>query len=412
MGGSVLHKQTVRDVSLDGKTVLLRADYNVPLEGDGTIADDFRIKSSIPTIQYLRERGCKVVIISHLGRPDGKRTEADSLASVSERLSELLGQKVLFVDDCIGDKVRMSIKKAPKNAVILLENVRFYAEEEANNKQFAAALAKDSGAKYFVQDGFGVVHRAHASTAAITLELPSVAGLLLEKEYTTIVGAMTQPKHPFVAVLGGAKVSDKIEVIEALEPIADTILIGGAMANTFLASAGVQMGISKREDDQKAEVKKIYDIATKKVGKGNETQFLRLPKDFAVAVNPDDDQERTVVPFNKVPEDQMALDIGDQTIEAFVRAIEMAKTVIWNGTLGLAEHPIFAHGSARVALALATHPNIVSIIGGGDTADFVLHWDANNGSSFSHVSTGGGASLELMAGKTLPGIASLLDASR
>lgn len=412
MGGTILHKQTVRDVPIEGKTVLLRADYNVPLEDDGTIADDFRIRSSLDTIRYLHERGCKVVIISHLGRPDGKRTERDSLAPVAERLSDLLGHKVLFVDECIGDKVRMTIKRAPKNAIILLENLRFHNEEEANNKEFAAALAKSSGAKYFVQDGFGVVHRAHASTAAITLELPSVAGLLLEKEYTTIVNTMKQPEHPVVAVLGGAKVSDKIDVIEALEPIADTILIGGAMANTFLAAAGVSMGVSKLEDNQKTEVRKIYDVATKKVGKGNETQFLRLPRDFAVASSPDDDVERTIVPFNKVPNDQMALDIGDQTIEAFVRTIETAKTVIWNGTLGLAEHPIFAHGSARIALALATHPTITSIIGGGDTADFVLHWDANNGGSFSHVSTGGGASLELMAGKTLPGIASLLDSSR
>lgn len=405
-----MKKQTIRDVPLDNKTVLVRADYNVPLEEDGTIADDFRIRSSVPTLRALRDRGCKVVIISHLGRPDGKRTDTDSLAPVSERLSELLDTQVEFIDDCIGDKVRMSIKRAPKNAVILLENVRFYPGEEENDTAFAAQLAKDSGARYFVQDGFGVVHRAHASTDAITMYLPSVAGLLLEKEVTTISNAMQHPAHPLVAVLGGAKVSDKIEVIEALEPIADTILIGGAMANTFLASAGVSMGNSKLERDQGAEVKKIYSIATKKVGAGNETQFLRLPRDFAVAVSPDDDETRTIVPFNAVPSDQMALDIGDQTIESFVQAIQSAKTVIWNGTLGLAEHPLFAHGSARIALALATNPDITSIIGGGDTADFVLHWDAKNGGSFSHVSTGGGASLELMAGKTLPGVASLLDA--
>lgn len=412
MGGTLLLKQTVRDVPLEGKTVLVRADYNVPLEDDGSIADDFRIRSSLATIRYLHTRGCKVVIISHLGRPDGKRTQRDSLAPVAERLSELLENKVLFIDECVGDQVRVTIKRAPKNAVILLENVRFHTEEEANDEAFAAKLASDSGARYFVQDGFGVVHRAHASTAAITLKLPSVAGLLLEKEYETIKGAMKRPEHPFVAVLGGAKVSDKIEMIEALEPIADTILIGGAMANTFLASAGVDMGKSKQETDKKSEVKTIYDIATKKVGMGNETHFIRLPQDFAVASGPDYDHNRTVVSFNKVPRDKMALDIGDQTIEAFVDVIKSAKTVIWNGTLGLAEHPQFAHGSARVALALATHPHITSIIGGGDTADFVLHWDAKNGGSFSHVSTGGGASLELMAGKVLPGIDSLLDAPR
>jgi len=408
-GGQFFHKLTLRDVPLAGKTVLIRADYNVPLEKDGTIADDFRVRSSVPTIKYLLEKNCKVVIISHLGRPEG-REEKYSLEVVAQRLEELLEIPVQFVDDCIGDKARMSVKKAQKRSVTLLENLRYYKEEEANDETFAAKLAKDSTAQYFIQDGFGVVHRAHASTDAVTHYLPSIAGLLLEKEYNSIEGVMKQPDHPLVAVLGGAKVSDKIAVIEAIEPIADKILIGGAMANTFLAASGVKMGKSKYENDQTAEVKKIYSIATKKVGTGNEGEFLQLPNDVAVAIEVSDSAVRKNVSIHDVGTNEMALDIGDETIERYVKQIESARTVIWNGTLGLAELPEFAHGSARIALALAVHPRVVSIIGGGDTADFALHWDSKNGASFTHVSTGGGASLELMSGEKLPGIESLLDA--
>ncbi len=402
-------KETLVDVPLDNKTVLVRADYNVPLEKDGSIADDYRISSSVPTLQALLKRGCKIVIISHLGRPEG-RDKNCSLEVVATRLSELLKTRVSFVDDCIGDKVKMAVKKAPQHSVILLENLRYYPEEEANDAAFAKKLASSSMARYFVQDGFGVVHRAHASTAAITLQLPSVAGMLLEKEYTTITSAMKHPKHPLVAVLGGAKVSDKIEVIEALEPIAEQILIGGAMANTFLAARGINMAKSKFEADQADEVHRIYAKATAKVGETHEDDFLVLPTDLAVASELSEHAKREIVPTGAMPADKMALDIGDATIEKFVDCINNAKTVIWNGTLGMAEYENFAHGSARIALALATHPNIVSIIGGGDTADFALHWDSKNGGSFSHVSTGGGASLELMSGKKLPGIESLLDA--
>ena len=408
-GGQFFHKLTLRDVPLAGKTVLIRADYNVPLEKDGTIADDFRVRSSVPTIKYLLEKNCKVVIISHLGRPEG-REEKYSLEVVAQRLEELLEIPVQFVDDCIGDKARMSVKKAQKRSVTLLENLRYYKEEEANDETFAAKLAKDSTAQYFIQDGFGVVHRAHASTDAVTHYLPSIAGLLLEKEYNSIEGVMKQPDHPLVAVLGGAKVSDKIAVIEAIEPIADKILIGGAMANTFLAASGVKMGKSKYENDQTAEVKKIYSIAKKKVGTGNEGEFLQLPNDVAVAIEVSDSAVRKNVSIHDIGTNEMALDIGDETIERYVKQIESARTVIWNGTLGLAELPEFAHGSARIALALAVHPRVVSIIGGGDTADFALHWDSKNGASFTHVSTGGGASLELMSGEKLPGIESLLDA--
>jgi phosphoglycerate kinase len=403
------HKKTIRDVPLGGMTVLVRADYNVPLHDDGTIADDFRIRSSLPTIEYLLKRGCKVVIISHLGRPEGKEAKY-SLEVVADNIAKQLRRSVLFVDDCIGDKAKMAIKRAPKGSILLLENLRFYEEEEANDQAFARKLAQTSGAKYFVQDGFGVVHRAHASTAAITLELPSVCGLLLEKEVTTITRAMRQPKQPFVAVMGGAKVSDKIEIIEAFIPIADKILIGGAMANTFLAYKGSKLGKSKFETDQDETLRKIYQLAEDKVGPESIDKFLELPSDVAVATAPDETRRRRVVDVDSVGPDDMALDIGDKSIDKFVSELKGAGTVIWNGTLGYAELSEFAHGSARTALALASQPETTSIIGGGDTADFVLHWDARNGASFSHVSTGGGASLELMSGKKLPGVESLLDA--
>jgi len=403
-------KRTINDVPLAGKVVLVRADYNVPLNDKGEIADDFRIRASLPTIQALLDRGCKVVVMSHLGRPDGKRDEKYSLEPVARRLGELLSAPVKFIDDCIGDKVRMGVKTAPMKSVVLLENVRFYPEEEQNDMEFAKKLAKDSGARYFVQDGFGVVHRAHASTSAITQYLPSVAGFLLEKEYTAITSAMEHPKHPLVAVLGGAKVSDKIPLIKALVPKADTILVGGAMANTILANAGVKMGKSKIESDQGQAIEDVYKAAIAKVGQANEDTFIVLPKDVAVGDTVDESAKRRSVSVDNVGDSDFALDIGDQTIEEYAKIIEGAKTVIWNGTMGMAELPEFAHGSARIALTLAQRPEITSVIGGGDTADFVLHWDAKEGGSFTHVSTGGGASLELMAGEKLPGIEALLDA--
>jgi len=264
-----------------------------------------------------------------------------------------------------------------------------------------------------VQDGFGVVHRAHASTDAITHFMPSVAGLLLEKEVSTISGAMQSPERPLVAVLGGAKVSDKIKVIERFVSVADTIVIGGAMANTFLAYKGFSMGKSLVEPDQREVLDAIYAAAAEKVGEDSVDEFILLPTDFAVATGTDDPTvPRRVVSREAVSEDMMALDIGDESIETAVRVLNEAKTVIWNGPLGYSEIEAFAHGSARVALALATHPSITSVIGGGDTADFVLKWDGNGGASFSHVSTGGGAGLDLMAGKQLPGVESLLDATK
>jgi phosphoglycerate kinase len=403
-------KQTIRDVPLDNQTVLLRADYNVPQAKDGSISDDLRIRASLPTIQYLIDHGCKVVIISHLGRPEGRDPKL-SLEPIAQRLAHLLKKDVRFADDCIGDRAYQAVKHTPDNGIIVLENLRYYKEEEADDQAFAEKLAKASQAKYFVQDGFGVVHRAHASTHAITLCLPSVSGLLLEKEYVTITNAMQSPKRPLVAVMGGAKVSDKIGVIERFVEIADQIVIGGAMANTFLAYKGISVGASKVETDQKEVLDSIYAAAKKKVG-DTVDEFILLPTDVAIAQSLVADEKRKIVSVKSIAPHDIALDIGDASIEAIMPIIDTAKTVIWNGTLGYAEYPDDAHGSARLALELAEHPDITSIIGGGDTADFVLKWDGHGGVSFTHVSTGGGASLELMAGDKLPGIESLLDAHR
>ena len=406
-------KRTIKNVPIDRKTVLVRADYNVPLNKKGEISDDLRIKASLATLEYLLKHNAKVVIMSHLGRPEGK-DKSQSLEPVAHRLSELLGKEVIFVDDCFGDKVIQAVKKAPSNAVILLENLRYYPEEEANNEAFAKKIAKSTGARYFVQDGFGVVHRAHASTDAITHYIPSVAGLLLEREYETIISAMEEPKRPLVAVMGGAKISDKITVIERFVGGADKIIIGGAMANTFFKYKGYDVGASKVEDGQEKVLDDIY-LAAHEKSKGHSDDFIMLPADVAVAKEISESAERRTVKLGDkggMATDDIILDIGDTAIEDVVEAVKGAGTVIWNGTLGYAELPEFAHGSARLALALATQPKTTSIIGGGDTADFVLKWDGNGGESFTHVSTGGGASLELMAGKKLPGVESLLDASR
>lgn len=404
------YKQTMNDVPLDGKTVLMRGGYDLPLTSDGKVDDDYRIRMSLPTIKALLERGCKVVIINHLGRPGGKVDLQYSLESAAERLSELLGKEVIFVNDCVGENARMTVKRAPAGSVIMFENLRFYPGEEANDPEFAKQVVKASGAEYLVQDGFSDAHRAHASMSAITHLLPSVAGLLIEREYTTITSAMKAPKRPLIAVLGGAKVSDKISVIEALVDVADTIIIGGAMANTFLARDGVFVGDSKVETDQNDTIDCIYEAVVRKVGRDKVNDFLILPIDVGVGTSTELTATRQDVSVRTIPAGSLALDIGPKSIERMQSVIATAHTVIWNGTLGYAEVPAFATGSAALAEQLADNPAIDSIIGGGDTADFVIHWDKKHGESFSHVSTGGGASMELMAGEKLPGIEALLDA--
>ena len=402
-------KKSFRDVPLDGKTVLVRVDYNVPLESDGTIADDFRIRASLPTIRALVKRRCKVVLIAHLGRPDGKPNAKESLEPVAHRLVELLHRPVKFVDDCVGDKVVQASKYLHSGDILLLQNLRFHAEEEENDAEFARALAKNSGADYFVQDGFGVVHRAHASTESITHFLPSSAGVLLEKEYRMITAAMRDPKRPLTAILGGAKISDKIAVVEKFVSVADHIIIGGAMANNFLRFRGFSIGKSKAEDGVDDIIGRIYEAADKKVD--DVDAFIELPLDVAVTKTIDASAQRKVIDIKDIQSDDIILDIGARSIERAVSAIERSKTVVWNGTMGMAELDNFAHGSARIALALAEkHGAIMSVVGGGDTADFVMHWDGHDGESFDHVSTGGGASIELMAGEKLPGIESLMDA--
>ena len=403
-------KQTVRDIDVDRQVVLVRVDYNVPLKKDGSIDDDLRIRASLPTIKYLIERQCKLVLMSHLGRPEG-RDQSQSLAPVAARLSELLGQSVKFIDDCIGDKVYQTVKHAPCGSVILLENLRYYPQEEADDMEFAKNIAKSTGANLFVQDGFGAAHRAHASTHAITQFLPSFAGLLLEKEVTMINRSMELPARPFVAIIGGAKISDKIDLIKRFIDKADKILIGGAMANTFLKFKRYDMGKSLVESDQDEILREIYDLAAAKVGPENVDDFLVLPKDVAVSTSIDDpDQIRREVSVDKIANDEMALDIGTQAIDQFCDIISTAKTIIWNGPMGIAEKEVFSIGSARIALAIAANNESVSIVGGGDTADFVLKWSGGDESSFTHISTGGGASMELMSGKKLPGVESLLDA--
>lgn len=404
------YKQTIRDVPIDGQTVLVRADYNVPINSEGEINDDLRIRSSLPTLKYLISRNCKVVIISHLGRPEGAVNAKYSLELVATRLSELMKTEVRFVNENYGDRVSQVVKRMPKGSLLILENLRFHAEEEANDDRFAARIAKSTGARYFVQDGFGVVHRAHASTSAITMHIPSVAGLLLEREYQTITQAIKNPSRPLISVLGGAKVSDKISVIERFVEVADKIVIGGAMANTFLAYQGHPVGKSKVEPDQHEVLDRIYEAARRKLGREDVDDFLLLPIDVAVASEISKDAARVVKPVSEVADDDIVLDIGDATIEKYTQKVSGAKSVIWNGTLGYAELPEFAHGSARMAMALAMTKGLTSIIGGGDTADFVLKWDGNGGKSFTHVSTGGGASLELMSGEKLPGVEALLDA--
>lgn len=407
MGGKLFTKQTVRDVPLDNKTVLVRADYNVPLTKAGVISDDLRIRASLETIHYLLKRGCKVVVISHLGRPDG-RDETLSLEQVAQRLASLLRRDVRFVDQTVGDKVYQAIKRAPKNSVTILENIRFDAREEANDESYAREIVDAVRPSYFVQDGFGVVHRAHTTTDAITLLVPSVAGLLLEKECRTIQGAMEAPKRPLVAIIGGAKVSDKIGIITKFIDKADQLYVGGAMANTFLSYRGVKMGASMLESDKDKTLDDIYAQASKKTKSVDD--FIVLPRDVAVAKDISPAARREVVALGDIAKDDIALDIGNRSIDDVVKIVKGAGTVIWNGTLGYAELPRFAHGSARLALALASQPETVSIIGGGDTADFVLKWDGSGGKNFTHISTGGGASISLMSGEVLPGVEALLDA--
>lgn len=421
-------KKTIRDINLKGKTVLLRADYNVPLS-DGKIYDTYRIDQSVPTLQYLLKEGARVVICSHLGRPDGKRESSMSLHPVANYLDKHFPDKIDFADDCIGEQVEKKLKNLKPGHMLLLENLRFHPEEEKNDKAFAKKLA--SYADIFVQDGFGVVHRAHASTHAVTEFLPSVAGLLLEKEVDSITEAMENPKRPLMAIIGGAKIADKIDILNRLLDTADFIAVGGAMANTFLKAEGIDIGKSLWDKDELPLATKIIERA-KKESKSRHFVFY-LPQDGVVAKEVDKNTTTRIVDWDahviaaienypKLPphrasdllSDERILDIGPFSGAFIAGAMQSMNTVIWNGVLGVTEVPglhgpigPFAHGTETVIEAMLGEfgHRPITLVGGGDTVGYVEKRGVIN--SFDHASTGGGASLDLMSGKKLPGVEAL-----
>ncbi len=389
-------KKTVRDVDVRGKRVLVRVDFNVPLDKQGTITDDTRIVAALPTVRYLVEHGAKVILISHLGRPDGKVVERLRLNPVAARLGELLGKPVAKTDDVVGPAVEEAVARLRPGDVLLLENVRFHPEEEANDKEFARRLAELG--ELFVNDAFGTAHRAHASTAGVAAYLPAVAGLLMDKEISTMGKALADPERPFVALIGGAKVSTKIAVLENLLTKVDRLLIGGAMANTFLRAQGYDTGRSLVEEDK-------IDVAQTLLQQGGEK--LLLPVDVVVAEKAEATAATKVVPVAEIPETMMVVDVGPETVATYADVIKGAKTVIWNGPLGIFEIPPFAAGTKAMAEALAAS-DAVSIVGGGDSVAALEQLGLAD--KITHVSTGGGASLEFLEGKPLPGVEVLQDA--
>ncbi|GIV10803.1 MAG: phosphoglycerate kinase [Fimbriimonadales bacterium] len=391
-----MHKKTVRDIEVQGKRVLVRVDFNVPMQG-GVISDDRRIRESLPTIRYLLERGATVILMSHLGRPKGRRHPEFSLRSVAARLSELLGREVRFFDDCIGTAVEQGVQSLPPNSVALLENVRFYPQEEKNDPEFARALAQLG--EIYVNDAFGAAHRAHASTEGVAHHLPAVAGLLMEKELRYLGQAMSKPERPFVAILGGAKVHDKIGVIQNLLPKVDKLLIGGGMAFTFLKAQGYEIGKSLLDADS-------LDFAAQMLQQAGDR--ILLPTDVVIAPALEPNAPTQIVPIHQIPADQMGLDIGSETAQMFSEAVRAARTVVWNGPLGAFETPPFEAGTRAVMHALA-ESSAVSILGGGDTAAAAERLGFAD--KMTHISTGGGASLEFLEGRELPGVAALLNAS-
>jgi phosphoglycerate kinase len=391
--------KTIRDVDVSGKRVFLRADLNVPLD-DGRITDDTRIRASMPTIVNLLERGASVILASHLGRPKGKVNDALRLKPVADRLSQLLGRPVRMTGDALGPGVHVAVEKMRPGDLILLENLRFHAEEEANDPDFAKALA--DGADLYVNDAFGAAHRAHASTEGITHHLPAVAGLLMEREVTALETLLQKPAKPFHAVIGGAKISGKLEVLEALLSRCQALLLGGGMANTFLAARGVELGKSLVEPDQLTNAEHILSEARRKRVR------LMLPTDAVVAPQIHHRAKTRTVPIDAVPKDEMVVDIGPATLTSYTDHLAKAKTVFWNGPMGVFEMPQFAEGTNAMARFLAerTDAGVVTVVGGGDSVAAVEQLGLSD--RMIHVSTGGGASLEFLEGKTLPGVAALL----
>ena len=396
-----MNKKTIRDIDLAGKRVIVRVDFNVPLDSARHITDDTRIRAALPTIRYLLDRGAAVILMSHLGRPDGKVVDTLRLAPAAQRLSELLGRPVEMATESIGPEVEAQAKALQPGQVLLLENLRFHKEEEKNNPDFARQLA--ALGEVYVNDAFGTAHRAHASTEGVTHYLPGVAGFLMEKEINFLGSALEHPRRPFAAIIGGAKVSDKIAVLERLIGMADSLLIGGGMANTFLKAEGYEIGDSLFEESK-------LDVARDLISKAQQRgiEFL-LPIDVVVADRFAADAHYKVGASDQVQPGWRILDIGPKTIEAFSKDLADAQTIVWNGTLGVAEMPAFAKGTDAIIAILAgrTAAGATTIIGGGDSAAAVEQTGAAE--KMTHVSTGGGASLEFLEGRILPGVAALQD---
>jgi phosphoglycerate kinase len=388
--------KTLRDADVRGKRVLLREDLNVPMK-DGAIADETRITAALPTLRYLREQGAKTVILSHLGRPDGKPNPKYSLRPLAPRLAELLGAEVRFVGDCVGEAAVAASRALPDGGFALFENVRFHPEEEANDPAFARELAK-SGDLY-VNDAFGTAHRAHASTAGVAAYLPAFAGFLMEAELAALARLTDHPAHPFVCAIGGAKVVDKVGVFENLLDKVDAFVIGGGMANTFLAAQGIGVGKSLRDPD----LIPAQRIIAMSLAKGVP---LHLPTDAVVADAFDADETARTVPLDQV-DDAMILDIGPETARAYAAVLRDAKTIVFNGPMGVYEKPPYRNGTRVVgeAIAEATQNGAISVVGGGDAA--AAAHALGFADKMTHVSTGGGATLEFLEGKTLPGVAAL-----
>lgn len=396
-----MDKKTVRDLDVAGKKVLVRVDFNVPLNDKGEITDDTRITASLPTIQYLLEQKAAVILMAHLGRPKGQVKPELSLAPVAKHLGKLLGKKILFAPDCVGEAAQAAASKLKPGHILLLENLRFHKEEEKNDMEFAEKLA--SLADLYVNDGFGVSHRAHASVEGVTHFLPAAAGFLLEKEIQYVGQAVTNPLHPFVAIIGGAKVSDKIGVISNLLDKVDTLLIGGGMANTFLAAQGYKMGKSLVEEDK-------LDLAKELLAKAKKNKVnMLLPTDLVMAAAFAPDAEHVTEKVKNLNQAYMALDIGAETSKAYAEALADAKMIVWNGPMGVFEMDAFCKGTEAVAKAVAKS-RATSIVGGGDSVAAIEKLGLAK--RITHISTGGGASLEYLEGKVLPGVAALDDLRR
>ena len=386
----------MRSLDIKGKKVLVRVDFNVPLDDDGRVADDTRIKATLPTIKYLVDQGARVILMSHLGRPKGKVVEKLRLDDVARRLGELLGREIKKVDDCIGSEAAKAVEGLKQGEILLLENLRFHPEEEKNESGFAKELA--SLAEVYINDAFGTAHRAHTSTAGVANYLPAAAGLLMEKEIKVLGSILSDPDHPFLAVLGGAKVSDKIGVLNSLVGKVDAILLGGGMANTFLKAKGSELGDSLVDDDNLDFARKFLDMAAERGVR------VELPVDLVTASSGDQAPVQ-VVDSGSVPTGWRALDIGPRTADLYSQLIKKAKTAFWNGPMGVFEEEQFAHGSEMVARALS-EPGLTSIGGGGDSLAVLEKYGLAG--QVTHASTGGGASLEFLEGRELPGVAVLM----